>query len=67
MENDKAQLLDAILKSVDGRQEPDGRKKLSCAEAFELARRFEMEVIEVGRICNQNNIRICKCQLGCFK
>ena len=67
MDNNKAQLLDAIMKSGDGGQEPDGRKKLTCAEAFELARRFEIEVIEVGRICNQNNVRICKCQLGCFK
>ncbi len=67
MDNNKAQLLDAITKSADGRREPDGRKKLTCAEAFELARRFEIEVIEVGRICNQNNVRICKCQLGCFK
>lgn len=67
MDNNKAQLLDAIMKSADSRQEPDGRKKLTCAEAFELARRFETEVIEVGRVCNQNNVRICKCQLGCFK
>lgn len=67
MDNNKAQLLDAIMKSADARQEPDGRKKLTCAEAFELARRFEIEIIEVGRICNQNNVRIRKCQLGCFK
>lgn len=67
MENDKAQLLDAIIECVEARQEPDGRKKLTCAEAFELAMRFETEIIEVGRICNQNNIRICRCQLGCFK
>ena len=67
MDNIKAQLLDAIMKSAEGRQEPDGRRKLTCAEAFELAMRFEVEVIEVGRICNQNNVRICKCQLGCFK
>ena len=67
MDNNREQLLDAIMKSADSRQETDGRKKLTCAEAFELARRFEIEIIEVGRICNQNNVRICKCQLGCFK
>ena len=67
MDDKKAQLVNAIMKSAEVRQEPDGRKKLTCAEAFELARRFEIEVIEVGRICNQNNVRICKCQLGCFK
>jgi hypothetical protein len=65
--DNKEQLADAIMKLAGSKLEPDGRKKLACAEAFELARRFGVEVIEVGRICNQNNVRICKCQLGCFK
>ena len=62
----KEQLADAVLKSAKGQHQPDGRKQLTCAEAFELAKRYEAEIIEIGRICNQNNIRICKCQLGCF-
>ncbi|MBA7699503.1 hypothetical protein ES703_108200 [subsurface metagenome] len=57
-------LINAVLERA---QETDGRKKLACAEAFELAQKFEVEVIEIGRICNRNNIRICKCQLGCFE
>jgi hypothetical protein len=44
----------------------DGQKRLTCAEAFELARQFQAPIIEVGRICNQQNVKICKCQLGCF-
>jgi hypothetical protein len=64
--NKKEQLVDAVLKSADSGRRPDGKKRLTCAEAFELAKRYEAEIIEVGRICNQNNIRICKCQLGCF-
>lgn len=48
-------------------QQTDGKKKLACAEAFELAQEFETEIIKIGRICNRQNIRICKCQLGCFK
>ncbi len=56
-------LINAVLERVEER---DGRKKLACAEAFELAQEFEVEVIEIGRICNQRNVRICKCQLGCF-
>ncbi|MBN2592898.1 MAG: hypothetical protein JXA81_05265 [Sedimentisphaerales bacterium] len=59
-------LADAVLKSAQSGQEPDGRKQLTCAEAFELARKHKAKIIEIGRICNQNNIRICKCQLGCF-
>ena len=57
-------LIKAVLERA---QEIDGRKKLACAEALELAKEFEMEPIEVGRICNRNNIRIRKCQLGCFE
>jgi len=60
------ELIKAVLESASGGQEIDGRKKLACAEAFELAQKFEVEVIEIGRICNQQNIRIRKCQLGCF-
>jgi len=56
-------LTNAVLERA---QELDKRKRLTCAEVFELAQEFEVEVIEIGRICNQHNIRICKCQLGCF-
>jgi len=57
-------LLNAVIKRA---QETDGKKKLTCAEAFELAQEFKVEIIEIGRICNQSKIRICECQLGCFK
>jgi len=63
----KKQLADAVIKLADGRQKPDGRRELACAEAFDMAKRFNIKIVEVGRICNQNNIKICKCQLGCFK
>jgi len=62
----KEQLVDAVLKSAGSARESDGRKQLTCAEAFELAKKYEADIIEIGHICNQNNIRICKCQLGCF-
>ena len=65
--DNKKQLAEAIIELADGRREPDGGRKLACAEAFDLARRFDMKIVEVGRICNKNNIKICKCQLGCFK
>ena len=64
--NKNQELLNAILKSTNGREGPDDIKRLTCAEAFELAKNFETEIIEIGRICNQHNIKICKCQLGCF-
>ena len=58
----KEQLVDAVLRSSDG--DP---KKISCAKAFGLAKKYEANVAEIGRICNNNNVKICKCQLGCFK
>ena len=60
------QLVDAVLKFVNDERKPDDRKQLTCAEAFELAKKYEAEIIEIGTICNQHDIRICKCQLGCF-
>ena len=57
------ELIKAVLERAEG---IDGKKKLARAEALELAQEFKVEVIEIGRICNQQNIRICKCQLGCF-
>jgi hypothetical protein len=56
-------LINAVLERA---KETDDIKKLSCAEAFKLAGEFQVEAIEIGRICNQQNIKICKCQLGCF-
>ncbi len=57
---------DLINTVLERAQEIDGRKKLACAEAFKLAQELDVEAAEIGRICNQQNIRICKCQLGCF-
>jgi hypothetical protein len=60
---DKEELINAVIERA---QEIEGKKRLACAEAFELAKEFKVEVIEIGRICNQHNVRIRKCQLGCF-
>jgi len=64
--NKKEELLNAILKYANNEQSSDDRKRLTCAEAFELAKKYDVEIIEIGRICNEHNIKICKCQLGCF-
>jgi len=60
------QLIDAVLKTAKGEARPDGRGQLTCAQAFGLVKKYDVKIVEIGRICNQNNIRICKCQLGCF-
>jgi hypothetical protein len=57
-----------LVKAVVGQaKEIEGRKKLTCAEAFELAQQFETEITEIGRICNLHKIKIRECQLGCFR
>lgn len=56
-------LTDAVVEQA---RQDGGEKRLTCAEAFEVARKLNVEIVEIGRICNQTNIKICKCQLGCF-
>lgn len=68
-------------KSSSKKQAPDGpvdpriaealaaRRKgntLSCAEAFDIARKLDAEKIEVGRALDMMKIKIVKCQLGLF-
>lgn len=40
--------------------------KLPCEKAFAIARRFKIQVREVGDLCEAAGIRITDCQLGCF-
>jgi len=63
MNDDK--LLDEILE-VSG-ERPDGRRTLACADAFALAEKLGVKLTEISRLCNLKDIRIAKCQLGCFK
>jgi hypothetical protein len=51
---------------IERAQEIDGKKRLACAEAFRLSQELNAELAEIGRICNRQKIKICKCQLGCF-
>ena len=62
--NKEKDLINVVLERAQG---VNGKKKLACVKAFELAREFETKTIEIGRICNRYNIKICKCQLGCFR
>ena len=61
--SENKELVDAVLR---GTEEAEGKKSLACAKAFELARRFKVAPVEIGRVCNRQDIKICKCQLGCF-
>ncbi|MBN1903252.1 hypothetical protein JW926_18175 [Candidatus Sumerlaeota bacterium] len=53
----------AIARAFDD----NGKLKITCKGAFEIAKEFGVEPVVIGKICNQKKIKICKCQLGCFK
>jgi len=41
-------------------------RKLKCKDAFIIADRLNISVGAIGKYCNNNQIKICSCQLGCF-
>ncbi|HHT45897.1 MAG TPA: hypothetical protein GX004_01205 [Firmicutes bacterium] len=40
--------------------------KIPCVMAFKIARECNCSVAEIGKLCNELNIKIVNCQLGCF-
>jgi hypothetical protein len=40
--------------------------KLPCAKAFQLSVELDLSLREIGRFCNEEDIRVKNCQLGCF-
>jgi len=40
--------------------------KLSCENAWEIARRFDVSKMTVSSVCEQLNIKVKPCQLGAF-
>ncbi len=41
--------------------------RIRCPQCLEIARRFQVKGTVVGRLCNELKLKICGCQLGCFK
>ena len=46
--------------------EKDSKRYMYCAKAYEIFEKHGIPLIEIGKYCNQNKIKIAKCQLGCF-
>lgn len=44
----------------------NGKKSLGCADASKIAEKLKISIPEVGKLCNENDIKISSCQLGCF-
>lgn len=56
----EAELRKAVLQaSRDG--------KAACKALLKLAERTGASPARIGRLCDEMKIRICGCQLGCFK
>ena len=62
--SENRKLVEAVLAAA---KKQNGRSALRCAEALRLAEHFGVKPHAVGRICDARNIKICACQLGCFK
>ena len=52
---------------IDSCSDDEGKLKLTCTAAFKIAEEQGVKLLDITRICNKNDIKICKCQLGCFK
>jgi len=44
----------------------DDRIFIKCSNAFKAAEELNISVTEMGKLCNQNKIKVLGCQLGCF-
>ena len=59
--------MEDILKAIISKTETiNDRKHLPCPEAFKIAEEYKIALADIGNICNENKIKIYKCQLGCF-
>ena len=60
---DEKKVSEQVLQAVK-EAAPEGR--LSCLDAHKLAGKLGVELLIIGRACDELNIRIKNCQLGCF-
>jgi len=57
---------DVLNRIKDAATEIDGKGKLPCKKAFQLAEELNLSLKDIGDICNAEGIKIIHCQLGCF-
>ena len=64
MGNDNDQKLkEAVLAAA---KDDGGKKKLPCPDALRIAEEHGVAPAVVGRICDEEKIKIRHCALGCF-
>lgn len=42
------------------------KKCLACSDTYKIAEKLRINVSDIGKLCNENGIKIIGCQLGCF-
>jgi LAO/AO transport system kinase len=40
--------------------------KITCTEALKLAEELKVDPSEIGKLCDEEKVKIVSCQLGCF-
>jgi len=63
MDTNEADLRKAIEEAA---RDIGGKQILACAQALRLATEHQVSPAVVGRVCNEQGIKIANCQLGCF-
>jgi hypothetical protein len=59
----RKELVQAVLQA----SETEGDvKRIECARALGVAKKNKVKPIDIGAICNELEIKIIDCQLGCF-
>ena len=59
---------DKLVTALMEKTYQDGEKvKIKCATVLHIAEKFGVKPSDIGDICNDRNIRIANCQLGCFE
>lgn len=57
------ELTKQVLKQAT---QANGKKKLSCHRAHVLAEDLAVSLQAIGAICQEQDVKIVNCQLGCF-
>jgi len=57
-------IIDEIYKKS---YEENGRIRIKCIDALDIAAKFGVNPILIAKLCNRQKIKFAKCQLGCFK
>jgi len=55
----KEQIIEAVRKASAG-------GKITCEQAHDLGRELGVPLQEIGAACNELQIQVAACQLGCF-